>query len=411
MTKIRLGALILMVGSLASFGCGGDGMPSPDNGMSDPDVGVLDEGVLDEGVDSGPDGLANGASCEAPAECLSGSCVDGVCCDTACAGTCMACTAARTGGTDGTCAPVPSETDPDEECDAGPCTYGTCDGAGACDAYPDGYVCRATAGDCDVEETCSAGVCPADLVSSEGTMCRDSVGLCDVAEACSGSSTQCPADGFASSATSVAACSPYLCSGTSSACSTSCTSDTDCAFGYFCVPGVTTNTCVPGRLMFVTSTVHDGNLGGLSGADAICQARATAAGRTGYFRAWLSSGTVSASQRIQHYTGPFYRLTATGTLRVASNWTDLTNGLDTAAIATDEYGVSAGSGTYAWTGTEPWGATDTSNARCLDWTSASAAQSATRGWTSAGSSDWSSNGTAVCSSTLRLYCVETTPPG
>ena len=87
------------------------------------------------------------------------------------------------------------------------------------------------------------------------------------------------------------------------------------------------------------------------------------------------------------------------------------NGLDTAAIATDENGASAGSGTYAWTGTFVTGNTDNSTTRCLDWTSADGAQTGTRGWTSAGSSDWTSNGTAACTAALRLYCVETTPPG
>lgn len=411
MTKTQLGAVVLLFGALASFGCGGDNVPTPDNGMSDPDVGTADEGVDDAGPNPDAGGLVDGVACTSPTQCDSGSCVDGVCCDVACTDTCMACTAARTGGTDGTCAPVTGETDPDLECDEDLCMVGTCDGAGACAARTDGTVCRESAGDCDVAETCNGGSCPIDGVQGDGFLCRDTIGLCDVEERCGGSSTDCPADGFAPSTTSVAACSPYMCTGTGSACRTTCVADTDCAFGYFCVPGVTTNTCVPGRLMFVTSTVHNGNLGGLIGADAICQARATSAGRPGFFRAWLSDSTLSAAQRIHHYTGPFYRLTATGTLRVASDWNDLANGLDSAAIATDETGASAGSSTYAWTGTQPWGATDTTTARCLDWTSSLAGQNATRGWTSAGATEWSSNGTAACSSALRLYCVETTPPG
>jgi hypothetical protein len=60
---------------------------------------------------------------------------------------------------------------------------------------------------------------------------------------------------------------------------------------------------------FVTSTTHDGNLGGLAGADAICDTLATAAGagnRT--WRAYLSAennGTpIHARERIG--TGPWY---------------------------------------------------------------------------------------------------------
>jgi len=211
------------------------------------------------------------------------------------------------------------------------------------------------------------------------------------------------------SATSVPACDPYTCSG-GTACATTCATDNDCAFGFFCVPGAP-NTCVPGRLIFVTSSVHTGNLGGLSGADAICQARAEDAGLSGTFRAWLSSGSLTAAQRIHHYSGPYYRFALPGTLRVADNWADLANGLNSVSIATDENGASSGSGTYAWTGTLVTGSTDTSTTRCLDWTSADGGQTSTRGWTSAASSDWTSNGTAACSSALRLYCVETTPPG
>src|SRR5262249_42934796 len=44
---------------------------------------------------------------------------------------------------------------------------------------------------------------------------------------------------------------------------------------------------VPKRV-FVTSTTHDGNLGGLDGADAICASLAANAGLSGTYKAWLS---------------------------------------------------------------------------------------------------------------------------
>jgi hypothetical protein len=393
MTKNRFGAVFLMVGALASFGCGGDTTPQPDNGMTESDLGlpdgsVDDQGVLDEGVpdggdvdeDMGPDLLSNGASCSSPLECDSGSCVDGVCCNVACSGTCVACTASLTGGTDGTCAPVTSETDPDDECAEDVCTFGTCDGAGAC------------------------------TVESSETVCRGSTGLCDIEELCDGTTGVCPSDGVASSTASVPACAPYMCPGVGTACRTTCASDTDCSFTNFCVL-VGTNMCLPGRRIFVTSTVHTGNLGGLAGADAICQTRANAGGLTGTYRAWLSSGASAATNRIHHYGGVYFRIGVNGPMRVASNWADLANGLDNVAIATDEFGVSAGSSAYAWTGTNADGTVDTSTTRCSDWTSADGNQTGLRGWTSAGVSDWTSNGSAACSASLRLYCVETTPPG
>jgi len=67
-------------------------------------------------------------ACALNGECQSGFCTDGLCCNAACGGFCQACTAAKTGGTNGTCADVTPGTDPDDECpDAATCDTGfTC---------------------------------------------------------------------------------------------------------------------------------------------------------------------------------------------------------------------------------------------------------------------------------------------
>ena len=50
------------------------------------------------------------------------------------------------------------------------------------------------------------------------------------------------------------------------------------------------STCVlEARLVFITSTLHDGNLGGVAGADQICNELASDAGLPGTYMAWLSS--------------------------------------------------------------------------------------------------------------------------
>ena len=68
----------------------------------------------------------------------------------------------------------------------------------------------------------------------------------------------------------------------------------------------------------MTSTTYKaGDLGGLAGADAKCQARAMAAGLTGTFRAWLSDATNSPSSRFPQDAGPY--LLVNGGL-VANNW-------------------------------------------------------------------------------------------
>jgi hypothetical protein len=91
---------------------------------------------------------------------------------------------------------------------AGVCdTQETCTGSSAscpADAFvSSATVCRASAGVCDVAESCtgSAAACPADGFVSNATVCRGSAGVCDVAESCTGSAAACPADGFVSSAT------------------------------------------------------------------------------------------------------------------------------------------------------------------------------------------------------------------
>jgi hypothetical protein len=67
---------------------------------------------------------ANGSTCSSDVVCDSAHCIDGVCCETTCDGTCLSC-ALR--GTEGTCSPVPENTDPDNECPGG-----FCSGSGRC---------------------------------------------------------------------------------------------------------------------------------------------------------------------------------------------------------------------------------------------------------------------------------------
>src|SRR6185436_10405279 len=87
----------------------------------------------------------------------------------------------------------------------------TCSGSSSvCPA--NGYASTATsctgasqAGGCDDDaaDHCSGGgnSC-VDVFRAAGYTCRASVGQCDVAETCSGSSSVCPANGYASTATS-----------------------------------------------------------------------------------------------------------------------------------------------------------------------------------------------------------------
>jgi hypothetical protein len=91
--------------------------------------------------------VVNGNPCAVAAECQSGFCVDGVCCSSACNAECQACTAAKKGnGSNGSCGPIATATDPDNECpNALVCAPGGC-------KLPNGEACVAPA-------TCVSGFC------------------------------------------------------------------------------------------------------------------------------------------------------------------------------------------------------------------------------------------------------------
>jgi hypothetical protein len=153
--------------------------------------------------------LADGATCAIGLQCQSGFCPsqDGVCCDAACDTICESCAAAKTGGTDGVCGPIPANNDPDTECGAAaPSTCGSngsgCNGSASdpgCILYDNTTVC-ATAG-------CTGAV-------QGGDWLCDGLGNC-----VQGGSV---------------ACDPYICDPTGTVCLTGCAAQTDCMAGYFC---------------------------------------------------------------------------------------------------------------------------------------------------------------------------------
>ena len=66
---------------------------------------------------------------------------------------------------------------------------------------PMGTICRASSGNCDVEEECNGWSveCPPDALHPTGYVCRPAAGDCDIAEHCTGMSGQCPSDTLHSS--------------------------------------------------------------------------------------------------------------------------------------------------------------------------------------------------------------------
>ena len=158
----------------------------------------------------------------------------------------------------------------------------------------------------------------------------------------------------------------------------------------------------PERLVFVTSTTSNGNLGGLSGADAICNARAVAGGASGSYLAWLADSTDSPATRFRTDVGPYLRTDFT---TVASDWTDLTDGTLTSPIEFDENANAVPATPTVWTNVEPSGIS-TGSSHCFDWTFGAAIGSGARGLLTSTDTNWTKNGTRLCNKQARLYCFE-----
>jgi hypothetical protein len=153
------------------------------------------------------------------------------------------------------------------------------------------------------------------------------------------------------------------------------------------------------RRVFVTATLHNGDLGGLDGADQICASQASGAELEGEFKAWLSTGTSSAAERLTHSVVPY--VLVDGTV-VANDWDDLIDRSLAAPINLDARGVPRGGDT--WTGTLAIGDAYTQG-DCAAFTSGSGGM-ALCGSTGSIDAGWSQSATPACSTALRLYCFE-----
>ena len=162
--------------------------------------------------------------------------------------------------------------------------------------------------------------------------------------------------------------------------------------------------CGPCRV-FVTSTTQDGNLGGLSGADAICQNLATSANLTGTYRAWLSDDSQSPSTRFSQSSGPYQLLNGA---TVATSWADLTDGTLATAITLAENGATFDDlGLRAWTNTRANGTSGgVLNENCAGWTTGANGSDGDEGQVAATSDNWTDFASGTCNNLFHLYCFQ-----
>lgn len=155
------------------------------------------------------------------------------------------------------------------------------------------------------------------------------------------------------------------------------------------------------HLVFVTSSTYNGNLGGLSGADAKCQAQADAGGLGGSWRAILSDGSISAKDRLL-IGGPIYDMHG---LLVAKNAEDLWDGALSQSIHVPENWGSTVS--VRFSGTQANGSS--SGQHCNNWTSSSALTSvsiARNGpYVGAQNQEWIEWSTTNCTADAAIMCI------
>jgi hypothetical protein len=141
-------------------------------------------------------------------------------------------------------------------------------------------------------------------------------------------------------------------------------------------------------------------MGGLAGADTKCSTRATSAGLTGTWRAWLSTSTVNASSRL---TGARGFVRADGQ-PFADQVSDIVAGRILNPLTIDETGNDRGR-QDVWTGTDNNGTLETPIETCGDWGSTGA--SGWEGMSSGGPGIWSNEGaSSSCNSFAFIYCFD-----
>jgi len=157
--------------------------------------------------------------------------------------------------------------------------------------------------------------------------------------------------------------------------------------------------------VFVTSTSYDGNLGGVSGADAKCMRRAQAAGLYETYKAWVSTTTSEPKNWI-----PDVKYVLRNSTVVANNKADLLDGTIQNKINIDEFGNTVSFGKNTYTGTYATG--DGTHYTCNDWTSNLSSLYGDIGSVDSIDTWWSSKPTSRSQCHVRnrrLYCFQTSP--
>ncbi len=163
--------------------------------------------------------------------------------------------------------------------------------------------------------------------------------------------------------------------------------------------------CFAPREVFVTSKAHEGNFGGLDGADAWCASLGHA---DKHYVAWLSTGEASARSRLdsEGYRGWYQRVDG---MPVARGVDELCLGTLDNAVVIDDAGQLVNDASV-WTNTRPDGQTKGPD-DCSGWTSVFGEGHKGHAKPDITDMRWTDDlgETGECNSGRRLYCIEVKP--
>lgn len=185
----------------------------------------------------------------------------------------------------------------------------------------------------------------------------------------------------------------------------------DCDDGNFNNEDGCNRFCKRDRVVFVTSELMQGNLGGVDGADAICKKLAEDANLDNFdtFVAWLGDVKNDATHRIFKSRGRYVR---TDGKPIALDFAYLANGLLINPINLDETGEIVSGNTKVWTASHPDGWYISGSTGCSDWTITDFEQTGYQGNSFATDISWTDVSTlnnqppTSCNEFGRLYCFE-----
>jgi cysteine-rich repeat protein len=167
--------------------------------------------------------------------------------------------------------------------------------------------------------------------------------------------------------------------------------------------------CTRDSTIFISSTRYAGyDLNGLDGADQRCRMAAAIAGlpRFATYRAWLSTATTAAADRLIHSRGRYVLVNG---LVVAQDWDALVSGNLENPIVVDE--LSQTQDYFAWTGTLSSGQPVLGSEFCNDWSyDPSGSPWGGSGLSNVTDATWSYWDKAPCNTDLHIYCIDQWEP-